>query len=329
MHEDLDITNHGPQARPLQPRDRHPLRLRRRVRGEVEPHRPPRPHHHRLVGRASEAAHHLSQRGFPARGAYRHAPRGPARRLTPTARLSFEVGLDPGQTWHCCLLYDLIDGNRHFHGPHDCARSAHAAQHANGHDRLAADGVEDPHQQRGILSLLSPGDRGHGGAAPADRGHRPHGVRARRRPALVHGAVRPRQPDRVAAEHPDLSGVRPRRAGCAGPLAGEGARRLSRRRAGQDHARAALRRAGAFQADPAHAVLRHRGRHAAVSDHAARRVARDRRSRRCWSGTSTPPRAAWPGSTTAAIATATGSRSTRPARRSATRTWPGRMPAIP
>ena len=149
----------------------------------------------------------------------------------------------------------------------------------HGQHRLAADGAEDPHQQRGILPLLSPGDRGHGGAAPADRGHRPHGVRARRRPALVHGAVRPRQPDRLVAEHPDLSGVRPRRAGRAGPLAGEGARRLPRRRTGQDHARAALRRARAFQADPAHAVLRHRGRDAAVPDHAARRLARHRRSR--------------------------------------------------
>ena len=106
-----------------------------------------------------------------------------------------------------------------------------------------------------------------------------HGVRARRRPALVHGAVRPRQPDRVAAEHPDLPRIRPRRAGRAGPLAGEGTRRLSRRRARQDHARAALRRAGAFQADPAHAVLRHRGCHAAVSDHAACRLARHRRPR--------------------------------------------------
>ena len=36
-------------------------------------------------------------------------------------RLSFEVSIKPSETWHCCLLYDLIDGNRHFHAPHDCA----------------------------------------------------------------------------------------------------------------------------------------------------------------------------------------------------------------
>ncbi len=35
-------------------------------------------------------------------------------------RLSFEVQIDPGASWHCCLLYDLVDGNRHFHAPHDC-----------------------------------------------------------------------------------------------------------------------------------------------------------------------------------------------------------------
>ena len=42
-------------------------------------------------------------------------------------RLSFEVRLDPGETWHCCLLYDLIDGNRHFHAPHDCVGDAQVA----------------------------------------------------------------------------------------------------------------------------------------------------------------------------------------------------------
>ena len=52
---------------------------------------------------------------------------------------------------------------------------------------------------------------------------------------------------------------------------------LPRCRAGQDPPRIALRRAGAFQADPAHALLRHRGCHAALSDHLARGLARDRR----------------------------------------------------
>ena len=64
-----------------------------------------------------------------------------------------------------------------------------------------------------------------------------------------------------------------------------------------------------------------------ITLHAAWRATGDREL----AGTAhlTTPKAACPGSTTGAIATATGSRSTRPARRSATRTWPGRMPAIP
>jgi glycogen debranching enzyme len=48
-------------------------------------------------------------------------------------RLSFEVGIDPGQTWHCCLIYDLVDGNRHFHGPQDCTNGAPAANHSDDH----------------------------------------------------------------------------------------------------------------------------------------------------------------------------------------------------
>ena len=70
-----------PPAGQLQPRDRHPVRLRRRVRGEAEPHRASRPHHHRVVGRQSAAAHDLSQPGFPPCGADRRATRGPAGRL--------------------------------------------------------------------------------------------------------------------------------------------------------------------------------------------------------------------------------------------------------
>ena len=61
--------------------------------------------------------------------------------------------------------------------------------------------------------------------------------------------------------------------------AGEGARRLPRRRARQDHARAAPRRAGALQAHSAHALLRHRGRDAALPDRPAQRLALHRRSR--------------------------------------------------
>jgi glycogen debranching enzyme len=35
-------------------------------------------------------------------------------------RLSFEIALDPGMAWHCCLRYALEDGERHFAAPTDC-----------------------------------------------------------------------------------------------------------------------------------------------------------------------------------------------------------------
>ncbi len=46
-------------------------------------------------------------------------------------RLSFDVALDPGKTWHVCLAYDLADSDHHFKAPDDCvahdAESRHAA----------------------------------------------------------------------------------------------------------------------------------------------------------------------------------------------------------
>jgi len=46
-------------------------------------------------------------------------------------RLSFEVRLDPGQAWHCCLLYDLEDGITTFHAPRPCPQEANAPPPVN------------------------------------------------------------------------------------------------------------------------------------------------------------------------------------------------------
>ncbi|MBV9249755.1 MAG: hypothetical protein JO227_10990, partial [Acetobacteraceae bacterium] len=35
-------------------------------------------------------------------------------------RLTFELKLNPGAAWHCCLLYDLMDGERRFRASRDC-----------------------------------------------------------------------------------------------------------------------------------------------------------------------------------------------------------------
>lgn len=45
-------------------------------------------------------------------------------------RLSFEVSLGPAERWHCCLLYSLMDGDRHFKAPHPCVKDSDKLEHA-------------------------------------------------------------------------------------------------------------------------------------------------------------------------------------------------------
>ena len=58
----------------------------------------------------------------------------PAQSLTravyANGRLSFEVALEPGKAWHCCLLYTLADGDRQFASPTHCIGLSHQSQHA-------------------------------------------------------------------------------------------------------------------------------------------------------------------------------------------------------
>jgi glycogen debranching enzyme len=45
-------------------------------------------------------------------------------------RLSFEISLEPGEAWHCCLLYALEDGDRHFAAPEECVDDHERTRHA-------------------------------------------------------------------------------------------------------------------------------------------------------------------------------------------------------
>src|SRR5215469_4430607 len=45
-------------------------------------------------------------------------------------RISFDVALEPGAAWHCCLLYTLTDGDRHVTGPRTCIGKDHKSHHA-------------------------------------------------------------------------------------------------------------------------------------------------------------------------------------------------------
>ena len=48
-------------------------------------------------------------------------------------RLSFEVRLPPGGSWHGCLLYDFFDGKDHYHATRECVRFAEESAQAREH----------------------------------------------------------------------------------------------------------------------------------------------------------------------------------------------------
>src|SRR6266403_4858651 len=52
------------------------------------------------------------------------------RALYANGRLSFEVALEPGEPWHCCLHYTLTDRERHFAPPATCIGHSHKSRRA-------------------------------------------------------------------------------------------------------------------------------------------------------------------------------------------------------
>ena len=54
----------------------------------------------------------------------------PVRAVYANGRLSFEVALEPGKAWHCCLLYALADRDRNVAAPPDCVGYSHQSHHA-------------------------------------------------------------------------------------------------------------------------------------------------------------------------------------------------------
>ena len=68
-------------------------------------------------------------------------------------RLSFEVRLNPGETWHACLLYTFTAGDRVFLAPDTLF------QWSGDRRGYACRGREHPHQQRRVLPDVSTIDR--------------------------------------------------------------------------------------------------------------------------------------------------------------------------
>lgn len=132
MHEDLDITNHS--QKPIR------FNLEIAVRSDfadvfdVKAKRDIRRGH--INTDWSEARQTLRttyrNRDF-SRSVAISVGAGDSRAVFANGRLSFEVALSPGGTWHCCLLYEFADGDKRYHAPHDCAAHAEMSAQAKAH----------------------------------------------------------------------------------------------------------------------------------------------------------------------------------------------------
>jgi glycogen debranching enzyme len=49
-------------------------------------------------------------------------------------RLSFDIELKPGQAWHRCLVYDLVDGSKRFRASKECIHSSATSDHSRNMD---------------------------------------------------------------------------------------------------------------------------------------------------------------------------------------------------
>ena len=217
LHEDIDITNNSQTPGALQPGDRDPRRFRRHFRGQERSAScgaAASPRRGRTSGRCCASL--IATEDFCREVIVRTGEGDGEPAVNANGRLSFDVALKAGQAWHRCLIYDLVDGVEAHPRRRENAPFQRDIGPCRQDGRMAAHGAEDQHQQRGILSLLQPGRAGHGRPAAAAERHRSHGVRARRRAAMVRGAVRPRHADRLVADDDRLSGIRRGRAGGAG-----------------------------------------------------------------------------------------------------------------
>ena len=129
VHEDLDITNHG--MRPVVFQLEIAVRCDFADVFEVKAGNIVR--RGRITTDWSAARQHL-------RTTYRHRDFARAVTISPlrsstkavyaNGRLSFELALNPGELWHCCLHYTLSDGDQTFAAPAHCVGDSHKSRHA-------------------------------------------------------------------------------------------------------------------------------------------------------------------------------------------------------
>jgi glycogen debranching enzyme len=129
MHEDLDVTNHGKEAVLFQLE----IALRSDFADLFEVKAASIVRRGHIATDWSEPDQRLHtiyrNRDFSREVAISPASSS-AKAVYVNGRLSFEVALEPGESWHSCLLYDLTDGDRHFSSPTDCVGRSHKSHHS-------------------------------------------------------------------------------------------------------------------------------------------------------------------------------------------------------
>jgi glycogen debranching enzyme len=130
LHEDLDITNHGPK--PIRFNLEIAIRCDFADIFEVKDRKIVRRGH--ITTAWSEANQRLStvygNHDFVRSiSVGTHQADSPA--VFANGRISFEIELEPGAAWHSCLLYDLSDGEHDFPAPLGCAHHERRSEHAH------------------------------------------------------------------------------------------------------------------------------------------------------------------------------------------------------
>ncbi|MBV8738717.1 MAG: amylo-alpha-1,6-glucosidase [Alphaproteobacteria bacterium] len=129
MHEDLDIINRGQRPAVFQLE----IALRCDFADVFEVKAGHIVRRGRITTEWSPSRQHL-RTTYRNRDFARTVTISPARFSTKSVyangRLSFEVALQPGEPWHCCLHYALADGDRQYSPPSHCIGDTHKSPHA-------------------------------------------------------------------------------------------------------------------------------------------------------------------------------------------------------
>ena len=209
MHEDLDITNHGRAAVRFNLEvvircdfaDIFDVKDKRNIR---------RGHISSAWNDGQTLTTAYRNEGFLPRGRQVAVEPPELQAVYANGRLSFEVSLAPGANLACLPALHV-----HRRGSDLSAASRrHASEDSPAPEWRDLD-FETANQQRRILpNAFSRPPTTWAYPTSAGGGRQRRSIRPRRRSPVVHGAVRPRQPDLFVAKHDRLAGIRQRRPEC-------------------------------------------------------------------------------------------------------------------